>query len=88
MLNFLISRPVQITLAVVFTLVLVGVFVLVCVLNHKTPVPKGCEHLRPEEGVCKGCQLAPTCPIKAVPEKKEEKKTETVQNEKENQKHE
>ena len=88
MLNFLLSRPAQISLGVLFVVVLVSVFILVCILNHRTPVPKGCEHLKPEEGTCKGCQIAPTCPIRAVPEKKEEKSEKKIQNEKENQNHE
>ena len=69
MLKLLLSRPLQITFGILFVLLLVGVFLLVCVLNHRTPVPKGCEKLRPDANQCAGCQLFSSCPIHRVPDK-------------------
>lgn len=39
--------------AVLFFAVLGGIYALLYYLNHKTPVPEGCENLKAQ---CKGCQ--------------------------------
>lgn len=40
--------------AVLFALVLGAIYAFLYYLNHKTPVPEGCENLKAE---CSGCRI-------------------------------
>ena len=42
------------TYAILLGAILAGVYALSYYLNHKTPVPKGCENLEHE---CEGCHI-------------------------------
>lgn len=53
--------------------VLAGLAGFLTVKNHRTPVPEGCENLKPD---CKGCGIA-DCAVRQSDAKKE-KKGETV----------
>lgn len=44
--------------AVLYLAILGGLYALVYYLNHKTPVPEGCEHLKAE---CEGCHDVSCC---------------------------
>ncbi len=40
--------------AALIVLILIGLFILAYIANHRTPKPKGCEHLQPD---CEGCHI-------------------------------
>ena len=40
--------------AIIFGASLAGVYALLYYFNHKTPLPKGCEHLKAD---CDGCNI-------------------------------
>ena len=48
--------------AVIYVVILVGVYVLAYILNHRTKKPAGCENLREE---CSSCHIV-SCPANAV----------------------
>ena len=50
--------------------VLAGLAGVLTVKNHRTPVPEGCENLKPD---CKGCGIA-NCEIRSEIEAKEGEK--------------
>ena len=49
------SRELALTLAILIIAILFAVFVISFVLYKKTPVPKGCEHLKISEENCANC---------------------------------
>ncbi|MCR5229569.1 MAG: hypothetical protein K6D03_05540 [Solobacterium sp.] len=53
--------------AVLVAGVLLGLYVILMTLNKKTPVPEGCENLRPD---CKACGIA-DCAVRVKYEEKE-----------------
>lgn len=55
--------------AIIFIGVLAGAYAGLYYLNHKTPVPKGCEKLKVE---CEGCKVT-SCEMHPVHEIKEGK---------------
>lgn len=44
------------TLAIGILVLLLVIFVVTFILYRRTPAPKGCEDLEPNEGKCSGCQ--------------------------------
>ena len=53
--------------AIIFFVVLAGIYCLGYYFNHKTPKPKGCEHL---DSACEGCKVT-SCMKNPVHEFKE-----------------
>lgn len=50
------SKTVRIILAVLVIVLLVVVFVVSYILYRRTPAPKGCEDIHPNEEKCHGCK--------------------------------
>ena len=50
-------------IAIVIIAALVAIFIITFVINRKTPVPKGCEHIKISEENCGACQVS-DCSIK------------------------
>lgn len=44
----------SIVYAVIFALALAGFYALVYFINHRTPVPEGCENIKAD---CEGCNI-------------------------------
>jgi len=55
------DKTLAIVLAIVVIIVLAIVAIVSFVLYRKTPAPKGCENLEPDEGLCCAC-LKQGCP--------------------------
>lgn len=58
------DKSLAIALAIVIIVVLAIVAIVSFVLYKKTPAPKGCENLEPDEGLCCAC-LKSGCPYYA-----------------------
>jgi flagellar basal body-associated protein FliL len=58
------SQAGYIALAIAIIIVLAAIAIITFVLYRKTPAPKGCENLEPEEGLCCAC-LKYGCPYYA-----------------------
>ena len=58
------DKSLAIALAIVIIVVLAIVAIVSFVLYKKTPAPKGCENLEPDEGLCCAC-LKSACPFYA-----------------------
>lgn len=58
--------PQNIIPAILFAMAIASVYAVLYYLNHKTPVPKGCEDLKVECEGCKisSCELHPSHDIK------------------------
>ncbi|MCF0113202.1 MAG: hypothetical protein HUJ60_04435 [Bacilli bacterium] len=65
------SQEVAIVVAICIVVALLVIFFVSFVLYRKTPAPKGCENLEPDEGLCSACEKA-NCPLR-VPSKEENK---------------
>ncbi|MCV2231580.1 hypothetical protein [Paracholeplasma manati] len=62
-------------LGLLIFLVLVGFFVIISVLNKKTPVPESCQHAYMEAQSCETCAVSGGCSFKeAIDMMKEIKK--------------
>jgi hypothetical protein len=62
-------------LGLLIFLVLVGFFVIISVLNKKTPVPESCQHAYMEAQSCETCSVSGGCSFKeAIDMMKEIKK--------------
>ncbi|MDD5885450.1 MAG: hypothetical protein PUC66_05365 [Erysipelotrichaceae bacterium] len=53
---------VYILIAVGIVVVLLAVFIISFIAYRRTPVPKGCEDVRPDPNFCPACQKA-SCPF-------------------------
>ena len=58
------DKTTALILAIVIIVVLAAVAIVTFVLYKKTPDPKGCENLEPDEGLCCAC-LKSGCPFYA-----------------------
>ncbi len=60
--------PSNIISAILYAMVIASVYAVFYYLNHKTPVPKGCEHLKVDCEGCKiaSCEMHPTHDIREV----------------------
>ena len=67
------SGGLRIFLAILIIAVLVVIFVVSFILYRKTPVPKGCEDLGPNEEKCASCKEE-HCHLNIYATHKEEKK--------------
>ncbi|MDI9519141.1 MAG: hypothetical protein WBH68_00805 [Erysipelotrichaceae bacterium] len=58
--------PENIVSAVIYAMVIASIYAVLYYLNHKTPVPKGCENLNVKCEGCKisSCELHPSRKIK------------------------
>ena len=52
---FLMGKTGYLLVAIAIIIVLIVLFFISYVLNKKTPVPKGCEHILKENEHCLGC---------------------------------
>ncbi len=50
------SKTVRIILAILVIILLVAIFVVSYILYRRTPAPKGCENIHPNEQKCHGCK--------------------------------
>ncbi len=50
------SKTVRIILAILVIILLVAIFVVSYILYRRTPAPKGCEDIHPNEQKCHGCK--------------------------------
>ena len=60
---FLIAKSTALIISVSIIAILIVIFFVSFVKNRKTPVPKGCEHIKISEENCGACQVS-ACSIK------------------------
>ncbi len=60
---FLISKTAALIISISIIVFLIVLFFVTFIKNRKTPVPKGCEHIKITEENCGACQVS-DCSIK------------------------
>lgn len=70
----------RLLIAILVLVGLLAIFVISFILYKKTPAPKGCEHLTPEDGLCHGCKQT-NCHFYGIYNVEDEKKKEETGNE-------
>ena len=56
-------QPLYLVLSIILIVGLVALFFVTFIINKKTPVPKGCENIKIDEGSCMACSNS-SCEIK------------------------
>lgn len=67
------SYALRLTLAILLLVVLLVIFIVSFLLYKKTPAPKGCENLGPNEEKCASCKVE-HCHLNIYANHKEDKK--------------
>ncbi len=60
---FLVAKSTALIISISIIAILIVIFFVSFVKNRKTPVPKGCEHIKITEENCGACQVS-DCSIK------------------------
>lgn len=71
------NNTVRIILAVVILIALVAIFLITFILYRRTPAPKGMENLKPDDSICKGCQIINSCELRLASKEEDCKKEKT-----------